>query len=130
MKVNDPSETYEPLEDSGPVRLRRLGAMLSGALQSTDKDGDVGRDVASKSSSLIKPGRLLTGRQVTHMLCHRPRLSESRPEMYTMNGRCSVRWLGDGYEEVSQLKDRWGRLWSASGESLLCQLREDCWLSR
>ena len=56
-KVNDPSEAVESLVDSWLVRFRSLGAMLSGALQSKIKGGELGRDISSRASSTVKMGR-------------------------------------------------------------------------
>ena len=51
-KINDPKETFESFEDSGPERFQSLDRMLSVALQKKIKGGELGREIASKTTMM------------------------------------------------------------------------------
>ena len=114
-QVKDPNESFESLPEFGRVRLRNLGAMLSGALQHKIKGGELGRDTPSSVASLIKTGRRLTGRQAARMICQHFKRKQSMTLAYTISDVCSLQWMGGSHEKVSQCKDRWGNFLEKRG---------------
>ena len=109
-KVGDPTETFESLAGFGPMRFRNLDAMLYGALLNKTKGGELGRDVSSRASWMIKTGRLLTGRHVAHLLRQHLRVSEAMTMVYITSDLSSLKWMGESHEKVRQLKDSLGRI--------------------
>jgi hypothetical protein len=81
--------------------------MLSVALQSKIKSGDLERELTIQLSSLIKDQKLISGRQVTHMICRSLRLNEKMSTACSIAELCNVKWLGGSYEKISLFKSNW-----------------------
>ena len=107
LQVNEPGQTFETLAGPGPERLHNLDAMLSVALQSKIKGGDLERELVIQLSNLIKDKKLLSGRQVAHMICRSLRLNEKMSTVYSITYLCNVQWLGDSYDKISLFKSNW-----------------------
>ena len=94
LQVSEPEQTFESREDPGPARVHNLDAMLSGALQSELKGGDLAREVTTKLSSLIKDRKLHSGRQVAQMICRSLRLNEKNVDSKQQNGSMQRKVVG------------------------------------
>jgi hypothetical protein len=110
LQVNEPHQTFETLADPGPERFHNLGSMLSVALQSKIKGGDLERELNNLLSNMIKDQKLISGRQVAHMICRSLRLNEKMSTVYSITDLCNVKWLGDSYDKISLFKTNWDNI--------------------
>ena len=59
---------------------------------------------------MFRAGKLLVGRQMTHLICHILRLNERMNMIYTIADLCGLKWQGDGYDKASFLRDKSNRV--------------------
>ena len=81
--------------------------MLSVALQSKIKGGDLEGELNILLSNMIKDQKLISGRQVAHMVCRGLRLNEKMSTVYRITDLCNVKWAGDSFEKISLFKSHW-----------------------
>jgi hypothetical protein len=125
LQVNEPNQTFETLADPGLERFHNLGSMLSVALQSKIKGGDLERELNILLSNMIKDQKLISGRQVTHMICRGLRLDEKMSTVYSITDLCNVKWAGDSYEKISLFKSHWDNVVQnlpSLPDDLLCEM--------
>jgi hypothetical protein len=90
LQVNEPDQTFDTLADPGPERFHSLDAMLSVALQNKIKGGNLERELNNLLSNMIKDQKLISGRQVAHMVCRSLRLNEKMATVYSITDLCNV----------------------------------------
>ena len=110
MKATPPTATFENLEDSGEPRFQGLDTMLATALQAVVKSGELGRSLSKKSFNALRDGKLITGRQIAHMISHHFKLSDSMSMVYSITDITAIKWKGDLSEQVSPFKSDWGNV--------------------
>ena len=125
LQVSEPDQTFETLADPGLDRFHNLDSMLSVALQGKIKGGDLERELYNLLSNMIKEQRLISGRQVAHMVCHSLRLNEKRSTVYSITDVCNVKWAGDTYAKISLFKSHWDNVVQTLPslfDDLLCEM--------
>jgi hypothetical protein len=117
--VSDGSATFDDLEDSGDQRFNNLDMMLATALNAKlDQSGDLARVVKKKTLDAYSKGKLLTGRQISHLLCQHLKINDDMSLVYSINDLAALRRQGDAQGKMARFKSVWERVVDNMGPSV------------
>ena len=93
--------------------------MLATALSATlDQSGDLARVVKKKTLDAYSKGKLLTGRQISHLLCQPLKINDDMSLVYSINDLAALRWQGDAPDKMARFKSDWERVVDNMGHSV------------
>ena len=117
-----------------PSRNWKLAASPGTAILNTKLDHvvDVARVVKKKTLDAFAKETILTGRQISHLLCQHLKINNDMSLVYSINDLVALRWQGDAPGKVARCKSDLERRVDTLGPSIRLPTKrcETCSTSR